>query len=102
MSYSHVFGTKIVKIRKNRHCLGCGDKYPKGSKLHVTSGVMPGEGFWTSYWCDICWAFQQTPKFHWDNYDDGDGGIHEDCFKDSQRYEDYRRKYIEELQYVNT
>lgn len=91
---STIFSSKEVKIRKACRCWGCGDRHEKGDQMHVTKGIFDNS-FFSTYWCSICWDFQQTKGFTWSNYDDGDGGVSQNCFEQDRAYEKFRRAYID-------
>lgn len=93
----HSWDSKKVKIRRNRHCLGCGDRHQKGDTMYAHTGV--GEdGFWSYHMCEICEAFIKSPKFHWDDYTDGGFIMSDPMFEREDRiYWDFRYAYENNL-----
>lgn len=90
-----VFDSKQVKIRKAVKCWGCLDQYQKGELLTITKGVTDGS-FWSCYYCPICWAFQKSKFFDWQDYDCE--GIAPGDFKyNAYQYPAFREKFIEEF-----
>lgn len=84
----HSFPEKKVKIKKDRSCYGCNDKYQKGNSMHLHTGVSE-DGFWHAYFCEVCNEFLSEIK--WDDYEDGigDGDLLEDT-----RYKPFRDNFL--------
>jgi hypothetical protein len=43
----------VVTTRKIHACIGCGMRYPIGTRMLYQSGVSYGD-FWTAYYCPTC------------------------------------------------
>lgn len=88
----HTFPTKEVKIRRDRSCYGCCDKYKQGDPMYHHTGVSE-DGFWHAYYCEICNTFLED-EIKWCDYEDGigDGDLRED-----NRYLPFRQKFINGL-----
>lgn len=48
-----------VKIKKDRICVGCASKFPKGSQMVYWVGICEGD-FQANWWCLCCNAYLET------------------------------------------
>lgn len=84
----HTFPEKEVKIKKDRYCYGCSDKYKAGDTMHHHTGVSE-DGFWHAHFCEVCNAFLSDVQ--WCDYEDGIG---EGDLLEDHRYAPFRKEFL--------
>lgn len=67
---SHVYPSKLVRIRKPHKCWGCTEKQDVNTPMTTTASVEDGR-FLKTYICNRCHAFMNSSIFGWNDFDDG-------------------------------
>jgi hypothetical protein len=60
---TYLIDSRVVRIRKARHCWGCEDRFESGSLLERSTSVDGGQAM-SVYWCAICVAWGNSVEWH--------------------------------------